>query len=289
MRATGGVNGSDTMNTDELLYSREAWPGEPGGPGGALVTLTINRPDRRNPLGLPGDGDWFSAAAARINGDPEVRCVLLTGAGTAFSAGGDLKAMLERTGEFAGGPAELAERYRQGIHRLVRALWSLEVPLIAAVNGPAIGLGNDVACLADMRVAADTARFGATFLKVGLVPGDGGAWLLPRVLGMARAAELLFTGRVIDAATAREWGLVSRVVPAAELAAAARGLAAEVSSLPPLAVRMTKRLLRAGVEGSQDSVMALSAVLQAAAHDTADHREALEAFFARRPPVFRGL
>ena len=151
---------------------------------GPVVTLTINRPESRNPLGEEGDGELFANAAAGINADRDVRCVILTGAGKAFSAGGNLKSMRERAGTFAGSGVLIRERYRSGIHRMVRALWNIEVPMIAAINGPAIGLGNDVACLADMRIAADSAVFGATFLKVGLVPGDGGAWILPRTIGL---------------------------------------------------------------------------------------------------------
>ena len=155
-----------------------------------VVTLTIDRPESRNSLGEEGDGEAFAQACAQINADREVRCAILTGAGPAFSAGGNVKAMRERAGAFAGAGVHIRERYRSGIHRIVRSVWGIEVPLIAAVDGPAIGLGNDVACLADMRIAADNAIFGATFLKIGLVPGDGGAWILPRVIGAARAAEL---------------------------------------------------------------------------------------------------
>jgi enoyl-CoA hydratase/carnithine racemase len=253
-----------------------------------VVTLTINRPESRNPLGEPGDGDLFADAAAAINGDRDVRCVILTGAGSAFSAGGNLKAMRERSGGFAGPGVHVRDHYRHGIHRMVRALWEIEVPMIAAVNGPAIGLGNDVACLADTRIAADTAVFGATFLRVGLVPGDGGAWLLPRVLGMARAAELLYTGDTIDAATACAWGLVSAVVPAAELLPAARALAERICRQPPDVLRMTKKLLRQGMTQTFDGIMELSAAMQALAHHTEDHAEAVEAFFAKRPPCFSG-
>jgi len=255
---------------------------------GMVVTLTINRPESRNPLGEPGDGDLFAAAAAAVNGDREVRCVILTGAGSAFSAGGNLKAMRERVGGFAGPGVHVRDHYRHGIHRMVRALWEIEVPMIAAVNGPAIGLGNDVACLADTRIAADTAVFGATFLRVGLVPGDGGAWLLPRVLGMARAAELLYTGDTIDAATACAWGLVSTVVPAAELMGAARALAERICRQPPDVLRMTKKLLRQGMTQTFDGIMELSAAMQALAHHTADHAEAVDAFFGKRPPRFSG-
>ena len=255
---------------------------------GPLVTLTINRPESRNPLGEEGDGELFAEVAARINADREVRCVILTGAGTAFSAGGNVKAMRERSGAFAGAGVHIRERYRNGIHRIVRSLWGLETPLIAAVNGPAIGLGNDVACLADMRIAADNAIFGATFLKIGLVPGDGGSWILPRTIGHARAAELFFTGDTIDAATALSWGLVSRVVPAAGLMDEARALAAKICRQPPDVLRMTKRMMREGQSVSFDTIMEMSAAMQALAHLTEDHSEAVDAFFDKRTPSFKG-
>lgn len=252
------------------------------------VTLTINRPESRNPLGEAGDGDLYADAAARINADRDVRCVILTGAGKAFSAGGNLKAMRERAGTFAGSGVHIRERYRTGIHRLVRALWGIEVPVIAAVNGPAIGLGNDVACLADLRIAADSAIFGATFLKVGLVPGDGGAWILPRTIGLARASELFFTGDTIDAATALSWGLVSRVVPAEKLLDEARGMAERICRQPPDVLRMTKRLMREGQGTSFDTIMEMSAAMQSLAHLTHDHQEAVAAFFEKRAPDFKG-
>jgi enoyl-CoA hydratase/carnithine racemase len=255
---------------------------------GSIVTLTINRPDARNPLGEEGDGDLFAQAAARINADRDVRCVILTGAGKAFSAGGNLKAMRERSGSFAGAAVHIRERYRNGIHKMVKALWNLEVPMIAAVNGAAIGLGNDVACLADMRIAADSAVFGATFLKVGLVPGDGGAWILPRTIGHARAAELFFTGDTIDAATALTWGLISRVVAADRLMAEANALAARVCRQPPDVLRMTKKLMREGQGASFDTIMEMSAAMQSLAHLTSDHAEAVAAFFDKRAPDFKG-
>ena len=255
---------------------------------GALVTLTINRAETRNPLGEEGDGELFADAAARINADRDVRCVILTGAGSAFSAGGNIKAMRERSGSFAGAGVHIRERYRNGIHRIVRSLWGIEVPMIAAVNGPAIGLGNDVACLADMRIAADNALFGATFLKIGLVPGDGGAWILPRIIGHARAAELFFTGDTIDAPTALSWGLVSRLVPAAQLMEEAKALALRICRQPPDVLRMTKRMMREGVSTSFDTIMEMSAAMQALAHMSEDHHEAVAAFFEKRPGVFKG-
>ncbi len=255
---------------------------------GPVVQLTINRPDTRNPLGEEGDGELFAEACARINADREVRCVILTGAGSAFSAGGNVKAMRERSGSFAGAGVHIRERYRNGIHRIVRSLWGVEVPMIAAVNGPAIGLGNDVACLADMRIAADNAIFGATFLRIGLVPGDGGAWILPRTIGHARAAELFFTGDTIDAQTALSWGLVSRVVPAAQLMDDADALAARICRQPPDVLRMTKRMMRESQSVSFDTIMEMSAAMQSLAHLTEDHHEAVAAFFEKRPGDFKG-
>src|SRR4051812_20699268 len=255
---------------------------------GHVVTLTINRPESRNPLGEPGDGRLFADAVDRVNQDRDIRCAILTGAGSAFSAGGNLKAMREHSGAFAGGPARIREGYRDSIHRMVRALWIIEVPLIAAINGAAIGLGNDVACLADIRIAADTAVFGATFLKVGLVPGDGGAWILPRVIGQSRAAELFFTADTVDAQTALAWGLVSKLTAPEKLMEEARAMAGRICRQPPDVLRMTKRLMREAQQGSFDSIMEMSAAMQALAHTTADHHEALAAFFEKRTPQFRG-
>lgn len=255
---------------------------------GPVVTLTINRPESRNPLGEDGDGELFAEAAARINTDREVRCAILTGAGQSFSAGGNVKAMRERSGAFAGAGVHIRERYRHGIHKIVRSIWGIEVPLIAAVNGHAIGLGNDVACLADIRVAADNAVFGATFLKIGLVPGDGGSWILPRVIGYQRAAELVFTADTIDAATALNWGLVSKVVPAASLMDEARALAGRICRQPPDVLRMTKKLMREGQNVSFDTIMEMSAAYQALAHLTEDHKEAVSAFFEKRAPDYKG-
>src|ERR1700733_4461016 len=211
---------------------------------GHVAILTLNRPDSMNALGAPGDGDQVQAACEQVNADPEIRCVVLTGAGRAFSAGGDVKAMKAREGAFAGSGVAIRENYRRNIHRIVRAIYGLEVPSIAAVNGAAIGLGCDVACMTDIRIAADNAKFGVTFLKLGLIPGDGGAWLLPRTIGMSRASELLFTGDVIDAATAAEWGLVSKVVPAEGLMDAAVAMAEKIAQQPPHALRLAKSLLK---------------------------------------------
>jgi enoyl-CoA hydratase/carnithine racemase len=255
---------------------------------GHVAILTLNRPESLNALGAPGDGDAVAATCEAVNADPEVRCVVLTGAGRAFSAGGDVKAMKAREGAFAGSGVAIRDGYRRNIHRIVRSIYGLEVPAIAAVNGAAIGLGCDVACMTDIRICADNSRFGVTFLKLGLVPGDGGSWLLPRTIGMSRAAEMLFTGDVIDAQTAVAWGLVSRAVPADALMDEAIALAERIAAQPPHALRLTKTLLRQGQSASYDAIMEMSAAAQAISHLTEDHMEGVDAILERRDAVFKG-
>ncbi len=253
-----------------------------------VALLTLDRPDAMNALGREGDGAAVRAVCDAVNADRDIRCVILTGAGRAFSAGGDIKAMKERSGAFAADAVAIRDGYRRNIHEIVRALNGLEVPSIAAVNGAAIGLGCDVACMADIRIASDKAVFGATFLKLGLVPGDGGAWLLPRVIGMSRASELLYTGKVIDAATAERWGLVSEVVPHETLMDAAFTLANAIAAQPPHALRLTKSLMRHGQSASYDAVMEMSAASQAISHLTDDHMEGVMALIEKRAPAFKG-
>ncbi len=205
---------------------------------GHIVTLTLNRPDQRN--ALAGDDPFclFEEHCALVNEDLSVRCVLLTGAGSAFCAGANVKHMRDRTGIFAGDPGQIRANYDRGIQRIPRALWELEVPTIAAVNGPAIGAGCDLACMCDIRLASQHAVFSESFVKLGIVPGDGGAWLLPRVVGLARACELAFTGDSIDAQEALRQGLVSRVVAGETLAGAVRQLATRIAANPPAGVAL---------------------------------------------------
>lgn len=255
---------------------------------GPVATLTWNRPETMNALGFHGDAEAVEAACAEIKADPAIRCVILTGAGRAFSAGGDVKAMQQKTGLFAGSALDIREGYRQGIHRVARALYQIEVPMIAAVNGPAIGLGCDISCLADIRIASSEARFGVTFLRLGIIPGDGGTWLLPRVIGMSRASELFFTANVIDAETACQWGLVSRVVPHADLMAEAHKLAARIAEQPPQSLKLTKQMLRQGQTISYDMALDIAASNQAISHLTDDHAEGVAALLEKRTPDFKG-
>ncbi|PZO05707.1 MAG: enoyl-CoA hydratase [Alphaproteobacteria bacterium] len=253
-----------------------------------VLVLTLNRADRLNALPDLGDGDEVAAICDAVNADMTVRCVVLTGAGRAFSAGGDLNAMKARSDLFEGSGAAIRERYRRVVHRIVRALYGLEVPLITAVNGPAMGLGCDIAGLGDIRIASDRASFGVPFLKLGIIPGDGGSWLLPRNVGYVRAAEMLFTARTIDAVTADAWGLVNRVVAHETLMEEAMITAHQVAAQPPQALRMAKSLLRQGRDMNFDQMLEMSAAMQALAHLTEDHIEGVTAVLEKRPGNFAG-
>ncbi|MFE3001718.1 crotonase/enoyl-CoA hydratase family protein [Nocardia sp. NPDC059246] len=264
--------------TDPLLIDR----------AGDIVVWTLNNPAVRNPISDEDTIDALETAVLQANRDPSVRVAILTGAGTAFSSGGNVKDMRDKRGMFGGSPAELRQGYRHGIQRIPKALYHCEIPTIAAVNGPAIGAGCDLAAMCDLRIAATTASFAESFIKVGIIPGDGGAWLLPRVIGMARASEMAFTGEAIDAQTALDWGLVCAVVDPENLLSAAHELAARIAVNPPHALRMTKRLLREGQHQSLDSLLELSAALQAVIHQTDDHTEAVHALLDRRTPQFSG-
>jgi enoyl-CoA hydratase/carnithine racemase len=261
--------------SDFLIYEQD----------GPLVTLTMNQPEQRNPLTGNTAIPEFLAAIDRIHDDQQVRCVILTGNGPSFCAGGDIREM-KRQSTDAVSEMDIRHDYRRGVQRLTLSLFNLEVPVIAAVNGHAIGAGLDLACMCDIRIASDNAKFAESFIKLGIIPGDGGAWLLPRVIGMSRAAELAFTGDMIDAQQALAFNLVSRVVPPGELMEAARALASRITQHASHGVRLTKRLMREALHARLDSVLELSAVYQAVSHKTADHREAVDAFLEKRAPRF---
>jgi enoyl-CoA hydratase/carnithine racemase len=255
---------------------------------GPVAILTLRRPEAMNALGEEGDGEAVAAICAEVAADRTIRAAILTGEGRAFSAGGNVKAMLAGEGNFAGNPAMVREGYRGNIHKALRALYGLDVPLIAAINGPAIGLGCDLACLADIRIASTKASFGVTFLKVGIIPGDGGTWILPRIIGMSRAAELFYTGKVIKAEQAADWGMISAVHEPEVLMDEARAMAKEIAQQPPYQLRATKTLLRQGQTVSYDTMLELAASTQGLMHHTEDHREGARSILEKRPAVFTG-
>lgn len=253
-----------------------------------VVTLTMNRPEERNALSEEGQMLEFVEVCNRITRDTSVRLVILTGAGTAFSAGGNIKHMRDKKSFSAGSPMQIRNAYRNGIQQIPLALYNLEVPTIAAVNGHAIGAGMDLACMCDIRIASENARFGSTFAKLGIVPADGGAWLLSRTIGPAKALELMLTCQVINAHQAQAIGLVTRVAPHETLMTEVLEFAQNIVALAPQTLRLTKRLLRESQHVSLSTSLELASAYQALAHHSTDHDEAVNAFLEKRIPVFIG-
>jgi len=252
---------------------------------GAIQILTMSQPETRNALTGNTAVDELVAACSAIRLDTSIRVVVLTAEGPVFSSGGNVKDMLRFQNQKLL-PETIREEYRNGIQRLPRALYNLDVPVICAINGPAIGAGLDLTCMCDIRIASEKATFAESFVKVGIVPGDGGAWLLPRAVGMSKAAEMAFTGDSLSAQEALECGLVSRVVAPEKLMEEALKLANKIAANPGGVLRMTKRLLREGERSTLDSLLEISAGYQAIAHMTPDHHEAVNAFIEKRPPKF---
>jgi enoyl-CoA hydratase/carnithine racemase len=254
---------------------------------GGIVRVTLDRASSRNALDDELAGALIDTMSS-LGEDDATRCVVLTGAGDAFCSGGNVKDMLAGTGMFGGSAAQMRRAYRTGIQRVPLVMHALEVPVVAAVNGVAIGAGLDLALMCDVRIASDRATFAESFVRLGLVSGDGGAWLLQRAVGPARAAQMTLTAATIDAATAATWGLVSEVVPGDALEARAMAIAAQIASHPPHSVRLNKRLLRDSARLGLHESLELAASLQSIAQHTEDHREALRAFAEKRKPQFHG-
>ncbi len=247
----------------------------------------MSSPDTRNALTGDDQFDDFEQTCAAINDDMSVRAVVLTGEGSAFCAGGNVKDMRERTGLFSGDPFDQASAYRKGIQRIPRAIHALNVPTIAAVNGPAVGAGCDLATMCDIRIGSEKAMFAESFVKLGIIPGDGGAWFLPRAVGFSNACKMAFTGDPVRAEEAMQIGLVSEVVAPEALVERALELAASIAANPPHAVRLTKQLMRASEKASLDELLDMSAAFQAVCHAEPDHAEAVEAFFDKRAGNYR--
>jgi 2-(1,2-epoxy-1,2-dihydrophenyl)acetyl-CoA isomerase len=253
----------------EVLTSRD----------GGVLTITLNRPDVYNAFNAALHArlnDALTEAAA-----PDVRAVVITGAGRGFCAGQDLR-------EFQAATGDIRERLRTTYHPNILAIRALEKPVIAAVNGAAAGAGLSLACACDIRVAADSATFVPGFIGIGLVPDSGGTWFIHRLLGFARAFEWMTSNRRLTAADAHAWGLVSEVVDGDGLAARAAELAATYAEAPTRAIGMTKRLFEHAHDASLDDQLELEAELQSTATQTADFAEGVAAFLEKRRPSFKG-
>ena len=250
-----------------------------------IATLTLNRPDRLNALGGTLRQDLFDAVT-RAGADPEVRVMVVTGAGKGFCSGGDVKAM----GEAKAGQRErpLIEKIAPGRDRTLLAMREAPQPIIAAVNGAAAGAGMNLALGCDIRIASTAARFTQAFVKRGLHPDWGGTYFLPRVVGMAKACEMIFTGEVIDAAEALRLGIVSRMVAPEELMPTAYDLARRIAAGPPVAIRLAKRSLYANEDLDLRGALQIETMAQNICFETEDATEGIRAFGEKRAPVFKG-
>lgn len=253
-----------------------------------IATVTLNDPERRNPI---TGNEMISALLdtfAKVQADPQVSVMILTGAGTAFCAGGDIKEMNDPDGIFRKEPLAAAESYVNGVQRLPQALYNMDIPTIAAVNGPAVGAGCDLTMMCDIRIASEKAKFGEVFLNLGIIPGDAGSWFMLRRLGHQRAADLTFSGRMVEAKEALEIGMVLDVVPHENLMERARERASVIAAKPPRAVRVAKRLMRNAERMDLPDFLNSAAAYQALMHQTEDHHEAVSAFMEKRKPSFTG-
>ncbi len=251
----------------------------------AVATLTLNRPERLNALGDTLRED-LHAAVLRASQDGDVRAVVLTGAGKAFCAGGDVKAMNEAKEGRAERP--LAEKVAPLRDRVLLALRDAPKPVIAAVNGAAAGAGMNLALGCDIRLASTAAKFTQAFVKRGLHPDWGGTYFLPRLVGMAKACELVFTGDVIDAQEALRLGLVNAVYPPEELMRATYELAQKLAAGPPVAIRLAKRALYHSEAADLRAALEFETFAQNVCFETEDAREGIRAFVEKRAPLFRG-
>jgi len=250
-----------------------------------IATLTLNRPERLNALGGTLRQDLFDAVT-RAGADPEVRVMVVTGAGKGFCSGGDVKAMGEAKAAQRERP--LIEKIAPGRDRTLLAMREAPQPIIAAVNGAAAGAGMNLALGCDIRIASTAAKFTQAFVKRGLHPDWGGTYFLPRVVGMAKACEMIFTGEVIDAAEALRLGIVSRVVAPEELMPTAYDVARRIAAGPPVAIRLAKRSLYANEDLDLRGALQIETMAQNICFETEDATEGIRAFGEKRAPMFKG-
>ncbi|MDC0110574.1 enoyl-CoA hydratase-related protein [Alphaproteobacteria bacterium] len=250
-----------------------------------IVTITLNRPDTRNALSgdiIDGLVDSFKKA----DRDKNVGCVILTGAGKSFSSGGNLQEIKDMTTKDNMSQSQLEDWYRFGIQKIPLTMNSIDVPVVAAINGHAIGAGNDLCTMCDIRIAGEDAKFSESFLRIGIIPGDGGSWFLPKIIGLSRANEMILTCDVLNAEKALAWGLVSQVVSNEELLKKANEIATKIAEQPPEASRRAKRLLRMSQNVPLDKALEMAASQQSILQMMDDHREAIDALLEKRSPKY---
>jgi enoyl-CoA hydratase/carnithine racemase len=253
-----------------------------------IAHLILARHDIRNAFSEKAFTDEILDAVHRAQVSETARVFVLSAEGTAFSAGGNVKDMREKKGIFGGGPAGTRRGYMEGIQKIPKALYGLDIPSISAVQGPAIGAGCDLALFCDITICSTEAKFGETFINVGIIPGDGGSWILPRRVGLQRAAELTFTGRLVTGKEAAEIGLALECTEPSELMERSFALAKSIAARPPQTARMLKTLFRQSLSSHLHDFLDNCASIQAICHSTDDHLEAVDSIIEKRDPVFVG-
>ncbi|MBI5720772.1 MAG: enoyl-CoA hydratase/isomerase family protein [Rubrivivax sp.] len=255
---------------------------------GDVTTITLNRPERMNAL-TRAMIDEIIAVLDAANAGSDTRVVVLTGAGRGFCGGADLKDLNSPQGLLpSDSPESKRQGLRHGVQPLIRALRDCDVPVIAMVNGDAAAGGCDLALACDIRIGSERTRFMESFARIGLFPGTGGCWFLPRMVGLSKAAEMVFTGDPIGAQEAYQWGLISQLVPHAELLDRTMVLARRIAAGPPIALRLAKMVMHRGVDMSLETSLELAAASESITLTSDDHREGLAAFLEKREARFRG-
>ena len=255
-----------------------------------IATVTLNRPQKLNAY-TNKMGDELTHAYTAFSKDPEVRVIIMTGAGRGFCSGADVGGVFQKQINDEGKPASSSRITAQVVHSrsgLHYALYNCTKPTIAAINGPALGIGLTLTLLQDIRVMAEEASIGAIFARMGLMPELGSTFMLPRLIGLAKALELTYTAKVLKAKEALDIGLVNQVVPGEGLMSAVREMASQIASLPPLALSVSKRALQQGAENDFDAAVQTETFGLDYLFKTEDHKEAVAAFLAKRPAQFRG-
>ncbi|KYG70378.1 3-hxdroxyacyl-CoA dehydrogenase [Bdellovibrio bacteriovorus] len=252
-----------------------------------VLWLTLDNVEQSNAISLEMV-DSLTRVLRHADFDPQVRVIVIKGEGPTFCAGGDVKAMQNKTGMFAGESNELRMRYIHGIQQIPKCIEDLSKPLIAMVNGPAIGAGCDLAMMCDLRVGSVKSKFGETFVKLGLVPGDGGTFFLQRVIGFSKAMQMSLTGDLIAGEEAQRWGLLNYFVDEAQLEAETLKIAEKIANNAPVAVQMTKKAMKMAYLNDLHTILDLSAAYQGITQRTADHFTALQAMKEKKAPEFSG-
>ena len=267
------------MDFEQIIYDKQD----------GVATITLNRPERMNAFTTQMLDEWAAALAAARD-DDDVRAVVLTGAGRGFCTGMDVRETQAGQGLWDPEVSLASRRHflRDSVHKVPRTVATLDKPYIAAVNGPAVGAGMDMASQCDIRIAADTARFGMAYVRMGLIPGDGGCYFLPRIVGLTKALELIWTGDLFDAQEALRIGYVSEVVPADRLLDHTREFALRLARGPAVAIQAAKRLVYRSLETSMSDALELAESAMLLCQTTEDAREGPRAFVEKREPQFKG-